>query len=77
MQEILNIVNNVAIFYLLEQLVFHLLPEKSYGKYVRFYMGLLLVLLLLQPIFEIFHLTQQMDTNALVYELEQEVEELK
>lgn len=77
MQEILKIVNDVAVFYLLEELVFHLLPEKSYGKYVRFYMGLLLVLLLLQPIFQIFDLTQQMDANALIYELEQEVEDLK
>lgn len=77
MQEILELVRYVAVFYLLEQMVLNLLPGKMYEKYVRFYLGLLLVLLLLQPVFRIFRLTEQMDSAALVYELEQEVEELR
>ncbi|MBS6397528.1 MAG: stage III sporulation protein AF [Clostridiales bacterium] len=77
MQEILDMVRYVAVFYLLEQMVLNLLPGKIYEKYVRFYLGLLLVLLLLQPMFRIFRLTEQMDTEALMYELEQEVEELR
>lgn len=77
MQEILNLVRYVAVFYLLEQMVLNLLPGKMYEKYVRFYLGLLLVLLLLQPIFRIFRLTEQMDSEALMYELRQEVEELR
>lgn len=77
MQEILDMVRYVAVFYLLEQMVLNLLPGKQYEKYVRFYLGLLLMVLLLQPIFRIFRLTEQMDAEALVYELEQEVEELR
>lgn len=77
MQEILDLVRYVAVFYLLEQMVLNLLPGKMYEKYVRFYLGLLLVLLLLQPIFRIFRLTEQMDSEALIYELRQEVEELR
>ncbi len=77
MQEILDMVRYVAIFYLLEQMVLNLIPGKAYEKYVKFYLGLLLVLLLLQPIFRIFRLTEQMDAEALVQELEQEVEELR
>lgn len=77
MQEILNMVRYVAVFYLLEQMVLNLLPGKQYEKYVRFYLGLLLVVMLLQPVFRIFRLVEQMDAEALVYELEQEVEELK
>ncbi len=77
MQEILNMVKHVAVFYLLEQMVLNLLPGKMYVRYVRFYLGLLLVLLLLQPLFCIFRLTEQMDAAALVYELEQEVERLR
>ncbi len=76
MQEILDMVRYVAVFYLLEQMVLNLLPGKIYEKYVRFYLGLLLVLLLLQPIFRIFRLTEKLDAKALIYELEQEVEEL-
>ncbi len=70
-------VRYVAIFYLLEQMVLNLLPGKIYEKYVRFYLGLLLVLLLLQPVFRIFRLAEQLDAEALVYELEQEVELLR
>lgn len=77
MREILDLVRYVAVFYLLEQMVLNLLPGKMYEKYVRFYLGLLLVLLLLQPIFRIFRLTEQMDSEALMYELRQEVEELR
>lgn len=77
MKEILDMVRYVAVFYLLEQMVLNLLPGKIYEKYVRFYLGLLLVLLLLQPVFRIFRLTEQMDAEALMYELEQEVEELR
>lgn len=77
MQEILNMVRYVAVFYLLEQMVLNLLPGKIYVRYVKFYLGLLLVLLLLQPVFRMFRLTEQLDAAALVQELEQEVEQLR
>ena len=77
MQEILNMVRYVAVFYLLEQMALNLLPGKIYERYVKFYLGLLLVLLLLHPGFEILRLTEQMDAAALVQELEQEVEQLR
>ncbi|MCI8430654.1 MAG: hypothetical protein HFI16_10460 [Lachnospiraceae bacterium] len=77
MQEILNMVRYVAVFYLLEQMVLNLLPGKIYERYVRFYLGLLLVLLLLQPVFGIFRLTEQMDAAALMQELMQEVDQLR
>lgn len=77
MQGILSMVRYVAVFYLLEQMVLNLLPGKIYERYVRFYLGLLLVLLLLQPVFRIFQLAEQMDAEALIYELEQEVDRLR
>ena len=36
MGEILNMVRDVAVFYLLEQMVLNLLPGKLYERYVRF-----------------------------------------
>ena len=73
MQELLNMVRYAAVFYLLEQMVLNLLPGKMYERYVRFYLGLLMVLLLLQPVFKVFRLVEQMDAAALVQELEREV----
>ena len=67
----------MAVFYLLEQMVLNLLPGKIYERYVRFYLGLLLVLLLLQPVFGIFRLKEQMDAAALMQELMQEVDQLR
>lgn len=77
MQEILEMARVIAVFYLLEQMALNLLPGKIYERYVKFYLGLLLVLLLLQPIFSIFRLTEQMDAEALLTELEQEVESFR
>ena len=54
MQAILDMVRMIAVFYLLEQMVLQLIPGERYERYVRFYLGLLLVLLLLQPVFQIF-----------------------
>lgn len=77
MQEVLNMVKYVAVFYLMEQMVLNLLPAKTYERYVRFYLGLLLVILLLRPIFHIFDLTEQLDSEHLMYDLWEEVEELR
>ena len=77
MQEVLNMVKYVAVFYLMEQMVLNLLPGKTYERYVRFHLGLLLVLLLLRPIFHIFDLTEQLNEEHLMYDLWEEVEELR
>ena len=77
MQGILDLVRYVAVFYLLEQMVLNLLPGKTYERYVRFYLGLLLMLVLLKPVFGGLTLPEQMDAEALIYELEQEVDRLR
>ena len=58
--------------YLLEQMVLQLIPGERYERYVRFYLGLLLVLLLLQPVFQIFRLSEQLDQKVFLQEREME-----
>ena len=72
MQAILDMVRMIAVFYLLEQLVLQLIPGERYERYVRFYLGLLLVLLLLQPVFQIFRLSEQLDQKVFLQEREME-----
>ncbi len=72
MQAILNMVRMIAVFYLLEQMVLQLIPGERYERYVRFYLGLLLVLLLLQPVFQIFRLSEQLDQKVFLQEREME-----
>lgn len=72
MQAILDMVWMIAVFYLLEQMVLQLIPGERYERYVRFYLGLLLVLLLLQPVFQIFRLSEQLDQKVFLQEREME-----
>ena len=72
MQAILDMVRMIAVFYLLEQMVLQLIPGERYERYVRFYLGLLLVLLLLQPVFQIFRLSEQLDQKVFLEEMEME-----
>ena len=72
MQAILDMVRMIAVFYLLEQMVLQLIPGERYERYVRFYLGLLLVLLLLQPVFQIFRLSEQLDQKVFLQESEME-----
>ena len=72
MQAILDMVRMIAVFYLLEQMVLQLIPGERYERYVRFYLGLLLVLLLLRPVFQIFRLSEQLDQKVFLQEREME-----
>ena len=72
MQAILDMVRMIAVFYLLEQMVLQLIPGERYERYVRFHLGLLLVLLLLQPVFQIFRLSEQLDQKVFLQEREME-----
>ena len=72
MQAILDMVRMIAVFYLLEQMVLQLISGERYERYVRFYLGLLLVLLLLQPVFQIFRLSEQLDQKVFLQEREME-----
>lgn len=47
---IYNWVKNLVCFYLLLTVVQHLLPKKSYQKYVRFFSGMLLTILVVSPV---------------------------
>lgn len=66
----------LAVFCLLEQVILNLLPSGIYERYVKFYLGLLLLILLLQPVLQIFHLTGQLDSRVFTsaYEWEEQAE---
>lgn len=67
MGAIYNWVKNIVVFYILMTAVLHLLPKSSYQKYVRFFSGLLLVVLLLTPLLE-FLFKEDYLLNRISYE---------
>ena len=52
-------VQNIACYFIFLSAVMHFLPDNSYKKYIQYYMGLLLMLLLLSPLFQILNLEAQ------------------
>ena len=55
MEVIYGWVKNIVFFYIIMTAVLHLLPKNSYQKYVRFFGGIILVILLLTPLLELLY----------------------
>ncbi|MGN0399427.1 MAG: stage III sporulation protein AF [Blautia sp.] len=47
---------DIACYFIFLSAVMHFLPDNSYKKYIQYYMGLLLILLLLSPVLQILNL---------------------
>lgn len=68
---------NLAFYMILVTAVIRVLPDSSYQKYIRFFSGLILVVLLMTPI---LRLTGMKDTFAQLYKsaaYEQEIREIE
>ncbi len=53
-EEIYRWTENLAVFYILFTAALHLIPDQKYERYVRSFMGLLLILMLCTPVFSFF-----------------------
>lgn len=52
-EELYQWIKNLAVFYILFTAILHLVPDEKYERYVRSFMGLLLIFMTLTPIFAI------------------------
>ena len=62
-EELYQWVRNMAVFYILFTAILNLVPDKKYEKYVRFFMGLLLIFMMSTPIFSLFGKGQELTGN--------------
>lgn len=53
-EELYRWMEGLAVFYILLTCVLHLVPRESYQRYVRFFMGLVLTVMLCTPVLSIF-----------------------
>lgn len=60
MTELLGWVKNLAVYLIFSELLFQILPHKRYRKYLRFFSGLILVLLILSPLLSAGGLEQRL-----------------
>ncbi len=52
---------DLACYFILLSSVMNFLPDNSYKKYVQYYMGLLLILVVLSPVFDAARIQEKID----------------
>ena len=69
-------IHNVAFFFILLTAVMNFLPDNIYKKYLQFYMGMLLILVILSPVFRFTGLENKVTSFVREFQaLESEKEE--
>lgn len=58
-------------------MIMNVIPQREEKKYIRFFMGLLLILLVVRPLLQIRDLDETLEWKVLTHQLEQEYGELK
>ena len=53
-------IRNVAFYLVLVTALLHVLPEFGYQKYIRFFTGLVLILLVLAPVLKLFQMEEEL-----------------
>lgn len=76
LQRIYGWMQNLAVYMVLVTAFLQALPENGYRKYVRFFCGLLLVVLLVQPVLDLTGAAGRMTELYRTAEYEQMVKEM-
>lgn len=67
---------NLVCYFILLCAVMNFLPDNSYKKYIQYYMGLLLILVILSPVFQITSMQEQIDSYIAQFEEQTEEREI-
>ena len=70
-------IQNLVFFLVIVTAVLEVLPGKSYHKYVRFYTGMVLILLLASPLLKLFGAENLFQNNLKEKEYEQMIREME
>lgn len=56
-------IKNLAIFYIIASLLMHIIPGEKYRKYIRLFLGIITIVLLMKPVGTLFQLDEIYDKN--------------
>ena len=70
-------IKNLVFYLILMTMLMQIIPDSDYKKYIRFFTGLVLILLLARPVFGIFHLEEEFDRIYHSIEYHQNVWEME
>lgn len=68
-------IRNMVFYQLLTSIIINIIPNDTYRKYIRFFLGMLFIVIAISPVLQILHLTEKMDSQYIQEILEQELEE--
>lgn len=68
-------VQDIAFYTLLMVVVLHVLPDKSQRKYLQFFMGIVLMILVISPFLSVLGLDRQLDRNYARQTYDRELQE--
>lgn len=54
---------NLVFYFVLASMIMNVIPDSKYQKYIRFFLGMLLIVIVITPILELFNLADTMDEN--------------
>ena len=57
-------IQNIAFYLILITVLLHMLPDSDYKKYIRFFTGLILILLLITPVLKLLHIDYWITEDA-------------
>lgn len=69
-------VKNLAFYYIFLSALMHLLPGGEERKYIRFFMGIMLLLFFLNPLLQMGDWDEKLEQAALTHAIEEEFEEM-
>lgn len=74
LEQICGWIQDISVYLVVTAAVMHAIPGKDYGKYIRFFSGLILILLVAAPLLNLTGMQQTFDTlyKGNEYELEKE-----
>ena len=62
-QAIYQWVRNLAVYYIVLEAVIHVMPSQQYGRYIRYFMGVLLILIITSPLLNLLNLDSTMNAR--------------
>ena len=79
-EQIYGWIQNITVYLIVTAAILHAVPGKDYGKYIRFFSGLILILLLATPVLSLTDMRGRFEKlyRSSEYELEkQEIEKVE
>ena len=70
-------IENVAFYLVILTVAMQLIPNNNYKKYIQFFSGLILVLMLAGPVFKVFGMEQEFTEFYKNAEYQQKIEEIE